>query len=116
MADIVDPARARLLLQAKHDSPLVAARFSPCGKWLVATAQDSKLIRWDTALKSLTVLEGHKSWVRGLAFAGGRMYSADWTGRILAWDLDESRPKPVWTVAAHKGWARAVATSPDGKV
>jgi WD40 repeat protein len=62
-----------------------------------------------------TPFEGHKSWVRALAFSGDTLFSADYTGQVMAWPVEGDKAAPKWTVAAHKGWARALAVSPDGK-
>jgi WD40 repeat protein len=113
--DRSDPALTRLLHQAQHASPLISCRFSPCGKYVFAGAQDNAIVRWSLDLKEKAVLTGHKSWARALAFQGGSLYSADWAGRILAWKYDDPRPSPQKEVVAHKGWARALAVSPDGK-
>ncbi|MBA4062978.1 MAG: hypothetical protein C0501_04580 [Isosphaera sp.] len=43
------------------------------------------------------------------------LVSADYHGKLIWWQGDADAPKPLRTVEAHKGWARAVAVSPDGK-
>ena len=40
--------------------------------------------------------------------------SADYHGKLIWWQGGADEPKPLRTVAAHDGWARAVAVSPDG--
>jgi WD40 repeat protein len=42
------------------------------------------------------------------------LISADYHGKLIWWQGDAAEPKPIRTVAAHDGWARAVAVSPDG--
>src|SRR5262249_32422265 len=113
----IDPAQAHLVAQWKHASPLIGCRFDPEGKYVFAGAQDNAVVRWEVAGGKKTALAGHKSWVRGLAFAARErlLFSADWAGRVLAWPLDADNPSPRWALAAHKGWARALAVSPDGK-
>ncbi len=44
------------------------------------------------------------------------LVSGDYHGRLLWWQADAVAPKPVRSVAAHKGWLRAVAVSQDGKL
>ena len=44
------------------------------------------------------------------------LISADYHGKLIWWQGDSVEPKPIRTVAAHDGWARAVAVSPDGKL
>ncbi|MBY0232509.1 MAG: hypothetical protein K2W96_24790 [Gemmataceae bacterium] len=110
----VDPAKTKLLAQAKHGSPLIGCRWSPDGAAVAASAQDNSVLLWSADLKAKTVLGGHKSWVRAISFAGDLLLTADWTGRIIArtW---RGTPGERWSVAAHKGWCRALALSPDGK-
>ena len=43
------------------------------------------------------------------------LISADYHGKLICWQGDADVPKPLREVEAHKGWARAVAVSPDGK-
>jgi WD40 repeat protein len=43
------------------------------------------------------------------------LLTGDYHGRLLWWRGDADVPKPVRSVAAHDGWLRAVAVSPDGR-
>lgn len=43
------------------------------------------------------------------------LISADYHGKLIWWQGDAAEPKPLRTVEAHEGWARAVAVSPDRK-
>jgi WD40 repeat protein len=111
----VAPEQARPTLSVQHGSPLVGARFSPSGEYVLAGAQDNALVRWNPEKKAKDVLVGHKSWVRAMAFAGKTLFSGDWAGRLLAWDYAAAKPTPLWSKEAHRGWLRALAVSPDGK-
>ncbi len=113
----VDPAKTKQVKELKHNSALVGCRFDPSGRFVFASAQDNSIQRWDIGSGKRTAFAGHKSWVRALAFDrdGKTLFSADWTGRILAWPVDAEKPAPVRTIEAHKGWARALAVSPNGK-
>lgn len=114
----VEPAQTRLAKELKHTSPLVGCRFDPSGKYVFASAQDNTLQRWEIDTGKKVAFAGHKSWVRGLAFckASNTLFSADYTGKILAWDAAADKPEPARTVEAHAGWVRALAVSPDQKL
>jgi WD40 repeat protein len=112
----VDPAQTHLVQEFKHASPLLGCRIDPSGRFVFAGAQDNSVVRWELAGGKKTVLAGHKSWVRALAFAAKEklLFSGDYAGKILAWPLDADAPSPQRTVEAHQGWVRALAVSPDG--
>lgn len=99
---------------------LCSARFSPCGRFLVAGGYDGLVRRWDATaddLRELTSLSGHNGWVQEVAFApaGDVMFTADSWGQLRCWPYAEDNSQPRWTVpAAHDGWIRAVAVGPDG--
>ncbi|MFO0878983.1 MAG: WD40 repeat domain-containing protein [Gemmataceae bacterium] len=114
----VDPTLTHQIAQWKHTAPLVGCRFDPTGKYVVAGAQDNSLVRWSVADGKATLLKGHRSWVRALAFSSqhGLMFSGDWAGQLLAWPVEGDAPVPRWNLAAHRGWVRALAVSPDGKL
>jgi len=102
------------------DPQCFAARFSPCGKLLVAASYDSRVRRWDATsdeLPELAALAGHGGWVTALAFApdGEIVYSADSWGQIRATPARDENPAVKWNiVAAHDGWVRDLAVTPDG--
>jgi WD40 repeat protein len=112
----LDPAKTHPLKEYKHDSPLLGCRFDPSGPFVFAGAQDNKVIRWHLDSGKKTLLTGHQSWVRALAFAGKEklLFSGDYTGRVLVWSRASDEPKPVRTLEAHRGWIRALAVSPEG--
>lgn len=43
------------------------------------------------------------------------LVTGDYGGKLVWWQGDADSPKPLRTVAAHDGWVRAVAVSPDAK-
>jgi len=98
------------------------ARYSPCGKFLVAGGYQGNVLRWDVtgeAPKSLEPLTGHNGWVQAYAFApsGKWLFTGDSWGRLQAWDYTAEKPKAAWNIAeAHAGWLRSIAVSGDGKV
>lgn len=64
----LDPAAARLWREFKHPRPLIGCRFDPSGRFLFATAEDDTVQRFDLLTGARTVLAGHTSWARGMAF------------------------------------------------
>jgi WD40 repeat protein len=113
----IDPVQTRLLAQMKHTSPLIGCRFDPSGEYVFAGAQDNAIFRWHLPSNKTTLLTGHRSWVRPLAFAAKEkiLFSGDWAGHLLAWPVDAETPTPRWNLQAHRGWVRALSVSPDGK-
>jgi WD40 repeat protein len=107
-----------MVLELRHNSPLLGCRFDPAGRFVFAGAQDNTIQRWDLATGGQRAsLEGHRSWVRALAFHAPtrKLISGDYAGRVLIWPLDAAAPAPERTVDAHRGWVRAIAVSPDGQ-
>ena len=45
-----------------------------------------------------------------------RSYSGGGEGRVVIWETAAATPKPIRTIEAHRGWVRAIAVSPDGKL
>lgn len=106
-----------------YERQLWQARYSPCGKFLVACGYDATVQRWDVSgeeAKQLAPLAEHDGWVQCMAFhpTDGRLFTADSWGKLTCWSgYAEEEPKPAWTIdEAHDGWIRALAVSPDGKL
>lgn len=114
----IDPTKTHPLKEYKHTSPLIGCRFGPSGQFVFAGAQDNNIVRWHLDSGKKTLLAGHKSWVRALAFAAREqiLFSGDYAGRILAWLSGAEKPMPAYNLDAHRGWVRALAVSPDGKM
>jgi len=114
----VDPAQTRQVQELKHASPLIGCRIDPSGQWVFAGAQDNNVQRWHLATAKKTILTGHKSWVRALAFAAREklLYSGSWDGKLLTWPVEADAPTPLRTTDAHQGWVRALAVHPNGKL
>jgi WD40 repeat protein len=93
-------------------------RFSPDGKMLAAACFDGKVRRWDLSGKEPVewpALGNHNGWVTDIAFGAKALRTADSWGRLSAWDASAKEPKLLWTIAAaHDGWLRSLALSPDG--
>ena len=144
-ATIIDPTKTRILRELKHTRPLIGCRFDPTGRYLFASSEDDTIQRFDLLGGVKTTLTGHQSWVRGMAFvapsntvpltmsaglagyaggggiaaikpAGFTLISGDYHGKLIWWNGAAETPTPTRTVAAHDGWTRAVAVSPDGSL
>jgi WD40 repeat protein len=102
------------------DIQVLAARFSPCGRFLAGGDYEGKVRRWKAEGDGFDVLpsiEAQGSWIQGLAFnkSGETIYEADTWGRLAAWKHAGEKPERLWQVdAAHDGWIRDLAVSADG--
>jgi len=109
--------KPKQLKAIEHENELVAARYSPCGKFLFAGSYDAKIYRWDLADGTKTSFAKHHGWLQGLVFHpdGKRMFTGDSWGGICCWDYAAKSPEPMWTrTDAHTRWMHGLAISPDG--
>jgi WD40 repeat protein len=65
--------------------------------------------------KAARILEGHTDWILGLALSpdGNTLVSGDDKGQVILWDRPAARELRRWNV---KGWAWALALSPDAQM
>jgi WD40 repeat protein len=101
----------------EHDREFAFARFTPCGKYLIAGGYDALLHRWDLAGNQKTAVAGHDGWLQGLVFHPDqkRMFTLDSWSRLSAWNYAEEKAAPLWSKSnTHKGWAKHLGISPDG--
>lgn len=117
-APTAQPEKTRVVREWETTSPLIACRFDPLGRYVVASAQDQTLLRWDLASGEAIPLVGHESWVRGLAIdpTGTWLVSGGYDQRLIWWPLADANPAPARIGEAHGGWVRGVAISPDGQL
>ncbi len=71
----------------------------------------------DATVKTLSasrLFEGHREWVMAMSLTrdGKTLVSGDDGGQVIVWDREAAKEVRRWKI---KGWAYAVAVSPDGK-
>jgi WD40 repeat protein len=117
VSQLLDPEKSRIVKELKHKSPLLGCRFDAAGRFVFAGAQDNTVQRWDIATDQRAALNGHSSWVRGIASSpeGEMVFTGSYDGHLKSWASAAEQPAAVWTQLAHKGWVRAVAISPCGR-
>ncbi|HEX5104403.1 MAG TPA: hypothetical protein VFV87_11360 [Pirellulaceae bacterium] len=116
-----EPAKEAQVITAEPQ--VRAARFSPCGKVLLAGGFDGRVRRWNFAADGdppeMPALEGHHAWIDGLAFRqdGELLFTADSWGQLCCRSgYPTDQPQEKWRVeAAHDGWIRDLAVSHDGQ-
>lgn len=112
----VDPTKTRLIIEHKHEVPLMSCVFSPNGKHLVAGGRDASIACIEVASGRKTALAGHESWVGDMARAANELVlSSDHVGHVIAWDCSGDLPKLQWNIEAHSSTIRALTVSADGK-
>jgi WD40 repeat protein len=106
-----------MIQELRHNSPFISARFDPSGRFVFAGAQDNTIQRWELTTGQRVSFEGHRSWVRALAFHARdrKLISGDFSGRVHIWSTDAATPSVERTIEAHRGWVRAIAVSPNGQ-
>ena len=112
----VDPAKTKLIIEHKHEVPLMSCVFSPNGGHLLAGGRDPGIACIDVASGKKTALAGHDSWVGDMVRgADDLVLTSDYVGHVIAWDCSGDLPKLRWNIEAHPGTIRALAVSADGK-
>jgi WD40 repeat protein len=105
-----------------YERQLWQARFTPCGKFLIAAGYDATIQRWavkDEGFERLSPFIGHDGWLQCLSFVGSDNHcvTGDSWGRVSCWNYSsETAAEPLWTLPdALSGWVRAMTVSPDGQ-
>ncbi len=106
---------------------LLGCDFSPEGKRIIATGDDSMIKMWDLESKKLiAVFQGHLDIVYQCYFLSGgkRIVSAGRDKSIKIWDTEAKGKKEsgvrvvnraLLSLEKHAGWIRALAVSPNGR-
>lgn len=112
----IDPTKSRQIAEHKHDAPLMSCAFDATGRFVLAGGRDRQVVCLDIAAGKTTTLDGHESWVSAAVRANAEfMLTADYAGRVIAWDCNGESPKQRWSIAAHANTIYAITASPDGK-
>ncbi len=117
---------------ATLDRQMNAARFTACGRFLLAAGHDGLVRRFDAAVEELPELKpltGHGGWVQALALPKKRdaaqvaepaedvVYSVDSWGQLRCGSFVDEAAAPKWAnKSAHDGWILDVSLSPNGKL
>ncbi len=113
----IDPTKSRQLAEHQHDAPLTCCAFDASGRFVIAGGRDRGLLCLDVAAGKKTVLEGHESWIGSAVRAGSDLVlTADFAGRVIAWDCAGEYPMARWNISAHASTIYSLATSLDGKL
>lgn len=114
----VDPRDTREVSSLPCVKALLGCRCDPTGQYVAAAGQDFQIRLWNLSATEPTLLSGHGSWVRGLAFhpTAGLLYSGDFTGEVRAWPYTTAEAgQPRFQIAAHAGWVRMLCVDPTGQ-
>ncbi len=110
----------------KLDRQLNVARFTACGRFLLAAGHDGTVRRFDATTEEMAELKpltGHNGWVQRLALPLKRenaptdeiVFSIDSWGQLRCGSFVDETAVPRWSnAAAHDGWILDVALSPGG--
>lgn len=107
----------------KLDRQMNAARFTACGRYLLAAGHDATIRRFDAAgdqLVESAPLTGHSGWAQRVvpnpsAQADPLVYSTDSWGQLRCGTYDETAAVRWSVPAAHDGWILDLAVSSSGK-
>ena len=96
-------------------------RFSHDDKLLLGGGFDGRVRRWNfagEAPEEIAPIEGFRGWAQAFALHPSEplLYAADSWGRLACYAYAGEKPAAKWELAAaHDGWIRTLAITPDGK-
>ncbi len=112
----------RELFKLDCDRQLMVARFTTCGRMLIAGGYDASIRRWDLCAEQTVEssrVAGHRGWVSCLEVqpGGELVFSTDTWGRLQATRGIAENPEVAWHHdEAHDGWIRSLSVSDDGEL
>merc|ERR1719219_3204300 len=97
-----------------HGQPVIAALFSPNGKYLASGSGDKTVRFWDINTETpLYTCKGHTNWVLAISWApdGSLLASGDKQGHVIVWDPVTGKQQGR-TMVGHKKWVTSVVWEP----
>jgi len=114
----LDPTRARSRATCNHPGTFFALAADPAGNRLYAGSDDRLIHVFDPShpkREPVARWARHANYVSALVHIGRprpRVVSGSYDRQLLWWDADGG--EVLRTVAAHEGWVRNLAATPDG--
>lgn len=111
-----DPTKFKITKQFNRPGICFGIARFPATSRLFYGCSDARVYEVDPILEqpASNELEGHESYVTGVAIAGNVLVSGGYDGRLIFWNA-LTREK-IRTVEAHAKWIRGVSASPDGRL
>ncbi|OUC12059.1 MAG: hypothetical protein B0A82_24490 [Alkalinema sp. CACIAM 70d] len=97
-----------------HETWAATAVFSPNGRQVLTTSNDSTVRLWDSQGQILAILRGHKFRVNSVVFSpdNQRILTASGDSTVRLWD---SHGHLVAVLQGHESWVNSAIFSPDGE-
>jgi hypothetical protein len=98
----------------KHTDWVTAVAFSPDGKYLVTADRSGNAYVWDSSIRELWSLTGHKGPITAVSVSGNVAATASEDGTVKTWDLKTG--ESIKSFTAHNGGVESVEFTRDGKL